>query len=145
MTENCCVCLTLCAAFCKLLALVPRRLHNLIAAVLLIFSIGGHWTLLQSGAWIGMFISFSQSDSVAEAVAKTFDGNHPCKMCKFVTEGKKAEKKHEHQLSKLKIDFFLTQSDFVLWNPAFREERIRLALVGSEQSYSPPTPPPRSS
>ncbi len=41
----------------------------------------------QKHRWVGMAISYSQdSSSFSEALAKTFDGKHPCKLCKFVAE-----------------------------------------------------------
>lgn len=122
-----------------------QRLHNVIAAILLIFSIGGQWAILQSGAWVGMFISFSRNDTVAEAMVKTFDGNHPCRVCQFVTEGKNAEKKHEQQLPKIKIDFFLVNNPGHCWNPQWFELEFPFYSAGTAKIYSPPTPPPRYS
>lgn len=120
-----------------------RRLHHLIIAVPLIFSIGGHWALLQSGAWVSMLISFSKNDSVVEAVGKTFDGKHPCKVCKFVADGKKSEKQHEHQLSKVKIDFFLVANSAHGWSPGGFDLQFPFVAFASETDDSPPIPPPK--
>jgi len=59
----------------------------------LCFSIGAHWAVLQSIAWCGMAITYTQSSSLCTGLAETFDGKHPCKLCKMVAEGKKSEKK----------------------------------------------------
>ena len=53
----------------------------------LCFSVGLQWVVLQGIAWTGMMIKFSQQDSIAEAVSKTFDGEHPCPLCKAVQNG----------------------------------------------------------
>ena len=66
-----------------------KTLLGLTLAVVL----GAHWLLLQSVAWVGMVVSYSQSAPLTEAISMTFDGEHPCKLCIAVKEGKKAEKK----------------------------------------------------
>ncbi len=53
----------------------------------LCLSVGLQWVVLQGIAWTGMMIKFSQQDSLAEAVSKTFDGEHPCPLCKAVKKG----------------------------------------------------------
>ena len=40
----------------------------------------------------------STTESFCAALSKTFDGKHPCKLCKLVKEGKKSESKSEAQL-----------------------------------------------
>ena len=124
---------------------VRQPWHKWVLVMLLIFSIGGHWLILQSGAWVGMFLSFSRTDSVEEAVVKTFDGKHPCKVCKFVSAEKKTEKKHDHQLSKVKIDYFLADNGQYSWDPDWSPLQFHWISGGSERNYSPPKPPPRYS
>jgi hypothetical protein len=63
--------------------MLRRGVHFLIIFALLL-SIGGHWALLQTAAWAGMVVSYSQEGTFAEALSKTFDGKHPCKLCKIV-------------------------------------------------------------
>lgn len=59
----------------------------------LFVSLGGHLALLQTFAWGNMLMSFSRTASIADAAKKTFDGDHPCPMCKVVRESKKQEEK----------------------------------------------------
>ena len=47
----------------------------------LIYSIGLHWFLLESVAWVSLIVSYSQLGTLGEANSKTFDGRHPCKLC----------------------------------------------------------------
>jgi len=54
----------------------------------LMVSIGAQWALLQGVAWVGMAVTYSVQDgSVTEGLSKTFDGEHPCPLCKVVKKG----------------------------------------------------------
>lgn len=43
-----------------------------------------HLPVLQIGAWAGMLIEYSRGNSFADALEMTFDGKHPCCMCKAI-------------------------------------------------------------
>lgn len=60
------------------------RLARRAVVLALCLSVGLQWVVLQGIAWTGMMIKFSQQDSLAEAVSKTFDGEHPCPLCNAV-------------------------------------------------------------
>ena len=47
--------------------------------------------MLQSVAWTRMVVEFAQTDSLAVAVEKTFDGEHPCPMCQKIQRGREKE------------------------------------------------------
>jgi hypothetical protein len=65
-----------------------KRLLQSLITVALMASIGLHWVLLQSAAWIGMAVAYSvETGSVIEGVSDTFDGKHPCPLCKAVAKG----------------------------------------------------------
>jgi hypothetical protein len=122
------------------------RLYNLIAACLLIVSVGGHWAFAQSLAWTGMLVTYSQEGTFQEAVQKTFDGAHPCKLCKAIDVGKTAEKESQQDQagSDLKITLFLVEAPVLLWSADSRN----LARPDSEQDFlvfaTPPHLPPRT-
>jgi hypothetical protein len=61
----------------------------------LVLTLGLHWALLQSVAWTGMIITYSQENPLPVALRMTFDGNHPCPMCKAIKEGRAQEKQQE--------------------------------------------------
>ena len=111
--------------------------------VALACSVGLHWSLLQSVAWTTMLVGNLQSLSISEAVQRTFDGKHPCVLCKAVAEGKKSEKKSETVLSLKKFDG-LNQAVAILFSPpaSFPAVEARAIFLKSF-SQSPPTPPPR--
>lgn len=68
-----------------------RRVRVVAALVALGFFLGLHWGMLQAVAWTRMLVEFSQSMPLGEAVARTFDGRHPCALCLEVRRGRQAE------------------------------------------------------
>ena len=75
--------------------LVP--LDKLLVVFALVVSLGLHWAVLQSIAWAGMLASYSQDASFNVAWSKTFDGQHPCKLCTAIQKGRAAEKQQDQQ------------------------------------------------
>lgn len=70
-----------------------RLAGHLVAALALFFVAGGHWGALQTMAWAGMLWNYSQTDgSLLAGVKKTFDGEHPCAMCKSIKAAKGKER-----------------------------------------------------
>ena len=64
------------------------------AVVLAMFIVaGGHWGAMQTVAWAGMLWNYMQADgSLLSGVKKTFDGEHPCPMCKSIKVAKEKER-----------------------------------------------------
>jgi hypothetical protein len=122
---------------------VFSRLPRLAIAAALAFSIGLHWELLQSVAWVGMVVNYSQSDGVEQALEKTFDGKHPCALCKVVAEGKKSEKKPEAGPVAKKFEFSYSAANFVFAAPSDYWEVGWPERAGTSLSIPPPVPPPR--
>ena len=82
--------------------------------------------------------------SLTEAVSQTFDGEHPCPLCKAIAAGKKSEKKSEALTLKLKIEYPPVADKFVLVAPrmfkTFQADNLfAVCLTGK-----PPLPPPRN-
>ncbi len=121
-----------------------KHLPRLVVTLALACTIGLHWAFLQSVAWTTMLVGNLTTVSFSEAVQRTFDGKHPCSLCKVVGQGKKTEKKSQ-ELVPLK--------KFEAMNPALALVSLAPAtfpLVQAEQVFpkilphSPPTPPPRA-
>ena len=66
---------------------------TLVMALALFLVAGGHWAMLQGVAWATMVKDFSKTGSLTEAVGKTFDGKHPCAMCKKIASARTSEEK----------------------------------------------------
>ena len=65
---------------------------------------GGHWAVLQTVAWTKMIVVYSRASSIQVAVVQTFDGQHPCKMCKLIQKAKQSSKQQELQQPTVKRD-----------------------------------------
>ena len=121
------------------------RIGRVLVVFTLICTIGGHWAILQSVGWVGMFASYSSSASLSVALQKTFDGKHPCEMCKLVTQGKKSEKGQERLKVDPKLDFWIAKSEaaFCLLPRLTTEHVPSDPLTLSGRDVQPPVPPPR--
>jgi hypothetical protein len=125
------------------LALMFARTGRCVVALALCLSVGGHWFCLQSVAWAGMVASYSQHRSLTQAIAQTFDGDHPCDLCKHITKARDTEKKQDRQTSTGKTDLFCTTNQVFLpppFVPFKYPNLISVSICGSQQ---PPSPPPR--
>jgi hypothetical protein len=123
---------------------VRKRLSRLLIALALAGSIGLHWAILQWVAWAGMVISYSQEGPVSQAVAKTFDGQHPCSLCKQITESKRSEKKPECKFEAGKLKFRYGAAPLIcprlpeLWQLTPPDDAT------DPLTQAPPSPPPRA-
>lgn len=112
----------------------------------LIVSMGGHLVLFQTIAWGNMLVNFSSQGSLAEAVQKTFDGQHPCELCKAVKKTKENDDKKPLVQTKMKLEITLPVG-VKLPMPrskevAFRVTEYRGGFV--EIHLAVPTQPPRT-
>ncbi len=90
-----------------------------------------------------MLVENARHAPLSEAVAKTFDGNHPCDLCHAVAAGKKSEKKSQALPITTKVDL-LCPPRVVLLPPPFTDfEYTGLSQQGFLRSQAPPVPPPR--
>ena len=109
-------------------------------------SIGAQWVVLQSAAWVGMAVSYSITEgSVKEGLSKTFDGQHPCALCKVVNKGQETDKKSPTEAAGklIKLDLFCEPVTTL----ALRCKDAGRALIetqtGDRRLQTPPVPPPR--
>ena len=122
---------------------MARRFFQFCVAAALIIAVGGHWAVLQSVAWVSMAVTYSQTDTLEVALKKTFGGQHPCKLCIAVKEGKQEEQKQPVLKVETKLDFVCLQAiayihpalPFTLLSPS--------SEVALPRSEAPPVPPPR--
>jgi len=107
--------------------------------VALVAMLGAHWSLLQTVAWTTMLADNLQSCSFRDAVVKTFDGQHPCCLCKAIAAG------NEFALQTQRLEFPLMNEEFVFIPPS------QFCLMPAANDFAdslpqkPPTPPPRGS
>ena len=84
---------------------IYRRLAVWAVSAALFLLVGGHWALVQTVAWGTMMMDFSKQGSVREAVTKTFDGEHPCALCKKISQAKTEQPKAPATVSFAPKDF----------------------------------------
>jgi len=123
-----------------------RQLARTLLIATLVFSIGLHWVVLQSAAWVGMLITYSvQQGSLLTGISQTFDNEHPCPLCCAVKKGTRSEKNDTRQVDqKKKIDLTLPVASSVrLSPPAPRLTRHDVEETGPQLPHRPPFPPPR--
>jgi hypothetical protein len=109
----------------------------------LCFSIGGHWAALQSVAWATMIVDYSRHVSLAEAVKQTFDGEHPCDLCKSIHAAEHQEKKQEAVSITFKPDLICAARKVTLRPRCTDFSFFELPTNASTRVDTPPTPPPR--
>jgi hypothetical protein len=110
---------------------------------MLVLATGGHWAMLQSVAWFGMAVRFSQDQPLLPALQKTFSGAHPCTLCKAVSDGVKTEKDKRIQKLETKYDFFCSGSVTILEAPLPQAAPARFNLSFRSRTEPPRLPPPR--
>jgi hypothetical protein len=109
------------------------------------FLAGGHWAVLQSVAWATMIIDYAKAEPLAEALSMTFDGAHPCGMCKEISKSKKTEREPIKVKSDKKVESLAstTQALLIDTDPVHNWLRSEAPLVPGWMD-SPPVPPPKT-
>ena len=121
------------------------RIGILFCSLALLQILGGHWAFLQTGAWIGMVVQYSQEVGLKTALGQTFDGEHPCSVCKAIQDGKKQEQKKAPLLhAELKKDYLADWNRFQV-----HQGWTKMKYSGSAEQlqgmvFEPAVPPPRS-
>lgn len=111
---------------------------------MLVLTLGLHWALLQSVAWTGMIISYSQDNSLREAVSMTFDGQHPCRLCKAIQQGRTEEQQQEKIAPVNKLPLAIIWQAPVLCFDAARELIPAPDEASEPRTEAPPKPRPKS-
>ena len=124
---------------------VFRCIGRIVTIFALCFAIGLQWLTLQSIAWTAMIVDYSKRGSLCEAIARTFDGAHPCSLCHIVEKGKTTEKKSDLQLLTPKIDMICTKRAITLVPLIAYVDYAAGDFSVFKIGESPPVPPPRNS
>jgi hypothetical protein len=122
------------------------RASRYLLIVTWLVSMGGHLAMLQAVAWSNMLADFTAKGSFSEAVNKTFDGQHPCAMCKAVKKSKSEEDKKPLLKSEMKMEVALPVPVKV---PFPQGTEIVFSVTGYSETFSEvclavPMQPPRA-
>lgn len=114
---------------------------------------GGHWAVLQTVAWARMIVDYTHdSGSLRQGVAETFDGAHPCELCRKISSGIVRETREQRQKPRAedrlgKIVLTAVLPTVFSAPPARPEMRLAGEVVSlcGRLADAPPVPPPRRS
>ncbi len=113
---------------------------------------GGHWGVLQCIAWTNMLVDYSASDGILEGARMTFDGEHPCAMCKSIASAKQEDSKRDDGLpargvEQLSLKDLRIPESVTLRQPAATDHAapgfVPPAGFADLAGDRPPLPPPR--
>ncbi|HTS19933.1 MAG TPA: hypothetical protein VMP11_20325 [Verrucomicrobiae bacterium] len=123
---------------------MTARVRSAVLIFVLLAGTGAHWCALQSLAWTRMLAENLRTVPFAEAVVRTFDGRHPCSLCKVIANASKSPKKTDFLQPLPKLEFPLATQAMLLVTP----RRSHFVPASDEfvdsLSQQPPTPPPRA-
>lgn len=126
-----------------------RRLFLVLTLSTWLLATGCPWDLMQTVAWGRMFVSYSRSMPLVQAVKKTFSGDAMCGVCELVQD---ARHRTESDGAKVpgpktpeKIFFVAPQRALVFAAAADRCTGLvpRVTALASADRARPPLPPPR--
>ena len=124
--------------------MVRQRLATTISVTVLAFTLGLHWVMLQSFAWVSMTISYTGEISIYAAVKKALDSETTCVLCRVVDASKKAEQDDPAIIVAQELEGLSPGLHPIISPPdTFYHEKGLLAALLS-RANAPPTPPPQS-
>ena len=119
------------------------RFGKILVVAVVVLTTGLHWAALQSVAWTAMFAKNIRAECFAQAVTTTFDGKHPCCLCKAIAAAQKSEKKSEAVSFAVKMEFPPVPPAVAVYPPS------QFVVIRPGDSFAdllpskPPLPPPR--
>lgn len=129
---------------------MAKIFRGLLVAALMV-SIGLHWAVLQSAAWVGMAVTYSlEKGSLVEGLSDTFDGDHPCPLCKAVESGVQAgqesgdESAPPVKVKELKLNLALVSVPTFHFLPATPTTWSTISSTAVRLTQRPVTPPPQA-
>ncbi len=120
-----------------------RRLTHFIVLAAFVFSLGGHWYVLQGIAWVNMVRDYSQIVPFTQAVSMTLSGQYPCPICKAIAEKKNSEQEKMLALDKYEKKFCPPIAVALPAPPVADFAYATVTPSFRPWSEPPPTPPPR--
>ena len=124
-----------------------KKIASLFVGLALFFIMGGPWAVLQTIAWAKMVVEYSRDTSVGEALSKTFDGEHPCGMCKKISKVRSEERKSPALVFQIKKDGPFISLKSVGLTPPMETKTIlfnTLSVTYPSVRFEPPIPVPRA-
>jgi hypothetical protein len=90
-------------------------------------------------------VQYSQRSGLKAGITQTFDGEHPCSVCKAIQDGKKREQKKTPVLqAELKKDYLAPWNHFQLHQGWVEVKYPESSEQHEGVAFEPAVPPPRS-
>lgn len=130
-----------------------RKSIRIIAAILCCLHLGGgNYGVLQAMAWTRMLVDYSMQDGLVEGAVKTFDGQHPCEMCKDIATAKQkdSEKPKDQRIvvQEFLLKNFVASEILTAKTPKSRDipviNQVHAVVWKTLGEARPPVPPPRA-
>ncbi|MBV6499939.1 MAG: hypothetical protein CJBNEKGG_02403 [Prosthecobacter sp.] len=128
------------------------RLARALTVTAVCLSVGLHWAALQSAAWVGMAVSYSiEKGSLTEGLSDTFDGEHPCPLCRAVEKGVDGEQESRKDqtplktVKEMKLTLAVAEVPHFVFPPSEPNRWSTSSSLASMRSQRPVTPPPEPS
>lgn len=124
-----------------------RRAGTLAALLAVLLASGSHWVALQAVAFGSMIFRYAQEAPLAEAIAMTFDGQHPCPLCRAVQQGRQQEEKQRPQLgleNRFELGLPATAARSLRWSPPAWDVPTFGFATWRSLPHPPPKPPPKT-
>jgi hypothetical protein len=128
-----------------------KALHRVRLVLLLVaaLSMGLHYAVVQVVGWVNMTVEYSQTAPLSEALVMTFDGKHPCELCKLVEKELGHTEQDDQRAPEKKAELKLPP--VVCWVDGIQLLRLSHELLPSVKwddsaryrRERPPLPPPR--
>ncbi len=120
-----------------------QRTIKTVAVALLAFSLGLHWLVLESVAWVSMTLDFSRETAIVQAIQQTFDERNACPLCQAIVQGQQAEDEQDDNGNLIKIEAVVHTGTAWVDFPKSLELSILQASGAVHQRGDPPSPPPQ--
>jgi hypothetical protein len=122
---------------------VFKQVGKIFLVLALVAMLGAHWALLQTVAWTTMLADNLCNQNIKEAVTETFDGNHPCDLCKAIAAGKQSEKKTVFSFQSQKLEFPPANENLILIAPSQFQLLPQENFTAKQFAQKPLLQPPR--
>jgi hypothetical protein len=124
---------------------MARRFGILFCALAAFQVLGGPLAALQTIAWARMAVTYSRDDGVGTGIAKTFDGQHMCSLCKAIAKKRESEQKDLGDVLLNKFHLQCSTASSQLFPPEFYWLHQVDNSTGRKSSLEPLLRPPISS
>ncbi len=95
-----------------------------LTAIALCLLMQGPAMLVQEVAWAKMLVSYTQERGLKRGVIETFDGNHPCDLCKKAAELRQQEQPQDPAEKQLP-----TQRQRLAWAEMVASELLKMPVI----------------